>query len=63
MEALLRVTWHLAIFDEAHVLKAGSQVFQAAMHLPTKRRYGLTGTAMQVDVSLELLHVNVTQIS
>ena len=50
-DALSKVSWHVAIFDEAHVLKEGTQKFNAAMRLNTMRRYGLTGTAMQVGHS------------
>ena len=39
----------MAIFDEAHKLKnQTSQIYQAALSVRTKRRFGLTGTAMQV---------------
>ena len=47
------VPWHVAIFDEAHKLKnRDSQTYLACSELKTKLRYGLTGTAMQVIVSI-----------
>ena len=48
MKDLSQVSWHVAIFDEAHELKEGTKKWEAALSLNTKRRYGLTGTAMQV---------------
>ncbi|GMH36245.1 hypothetical protein BSKO_04113 [Bryopsis sp. KO-2023] len=43
-----RVPWHVAFFDEAHKLKNDrSQVYLACQRLPTKLRFGLTGTVMQ----------------
>lgn len=49
LEDMLRVPWHVAIFDEAHKLKNRSaKIYEACCQLPTKLRYGLTGTAMQV---------------
>jgi hypothetical protein len=50
-EELLRVAWHVVIWDEAHVLKnVLSKTYEAAMRFGTQRRYGLTGTAMAVCV-------------
>ena len=52
LDDMLRVSWHLAIFDEAHKLKNRSaKIYDACCQLPTKLRYGLTGTAMQVGSS------------
>lgn len=49
LEDMLRVPWHVAIFDEAHKLKnRRAKIYEACCQLPTKLRYGLTGTAMQV---------------
>ncbi|KAL3134837.1 hypothetical protein ABBQ32_007805 [Trebouxia sp. C0010 RCD-2024] len=50
LEDMLRVPWHVAIFDEAHKLKnRRAKIYEACCQLPTKLRYGLTGTAMQND--------------
>lgn len=44
------VPWHLAIFDEAHKLKNDrTKLYEAVAGLPTRLRYGLTGTPMQND--------------
>lgn len=49
MEDMLKIAWHVAIFDEAHKLKnRSSKTYEASCQLSTKLRYGLTGTAMQV---------------
>ncbi len=49
LEDMLRVAWHVAVFDEAHKLKNRSaKIYEACCELKTKLRYGLTGTAMQV---------------
>ena len=49
---MLQIDWHVAIFDEAHKLKnQKTQIYEACCALKTKLRYGLTGTAMQVDPS------------
>ena len=49
---MLKISWHVAIFDEAHKLKnRNSKTYEACCRLPTKLRYGLTGTAMQVGLS------------
>ena len=49
LEDMLKIAWHVAIFDEAHKLKnRSSKTYEASCQLPTKLRYGLTGTAMQV---------------
>ncbi len=53
---LREIDWHVAIFDECHKLKNkriitksdNISTYGAANSLGTKRRYGLTGTAMQV---------------
>ena len=43
------INWHLAFFDEAHKLKnQKAKLYEAALRMGTKLRYGLTGTAMQV---------------
>ena len=43
------MSWHAAIVDEAHKLKNdASKTYQACSSIPTKLRYGLTGTVMQV---------------
>ena len=50
---MLRIAWHVAIFDEAHKLKnANAKIHEAGCQLYTKLRYGLTGTAMQVSLGL-----------
>ena len=50
---ILKVPWHVAIYDEAHKLKnRSSKTYEASCQLPTKLRYGLTGTAMQVISSM-----------
>lgn len=44
------VPWHLAMFDEAHKLKNDrTKLYEAVAGLPTRLRYGLTGTPMQND--------------
>lgn len=53
LEDMLKIPWHVAIFDEAHKLKnSKAKIHTAASALKTKLRYGLTGTAMQVCPSL-----------
>ncbi|EIE19153.1 hypothetical protein COCSUDRAFT_20093, partial [Coccomyxa subellipsoidea C-169] len=57
IDRLQEIDWHVAIFDEAHKLKNkrvstkndNISTYGAATSLRTKRRYGLTGTAMQND--------------
>ncbi|CAL8464574.1 g4109 [Coccomyxa elongata] len=57
IDMLREVDWHAAIFDECHKLKNkrtttksdNISTYGAANCLGTKRRYGLTGTAMQND--------------
>lgn len=57
MEDMLKVAWHVAIFDEAHKLKnRSSKTYEACCQLPTKLRYGLTGTAMQVASFMPSFH-------
>ena len=42
----------MAVFDEAHKLKnRNAKIHEACCRLDTKLRYGLTGTAMQVQAS------------
>ncbi|KAL4459161.1 hypothetical protein ABPG75_014026, partial [Micractinium tetrahymenae] len=49
-EDLLRMPWHACIFDEAHNLKnATTATYKVANRLPTRLRYGLTGTPFQND--------------
>ncbi len=49
IEDMLRIPWHVAVFDEAHKLKnRNAKIHEACCQLDTKLRYGLTGTAMQV---------------
>lgn len=51
----MKIRWHVAIFDEAHKLKnRASQIYAASCGLDTKLRYGLTGTAMQVELLPQL---------
>ncbi len=60
IDRLQEIDWHVAIFDEAHKLKNkrvstkndNISTYGAATSLRTKRRYGLTGTAMQVKSQL-----------
>ena len=48
VDAFKKVSWSACVFDEAHALKnRKAQLYSAAVQLPTARRYGLTGTAMQ----------------
>ncbi|DBA69980.1 TPA: hypothetical protein ACH3X2_012333 [Trebouxia sp. C0005] len=50
IEDMLRIHWHVAVFDEAHKLKnRNAKIHEACCRLGTKLRYGLTGTAMQND--------------
>ncbi|DBA73362.1 TPA: hypothetical protein ACH3X1_011407 [Trebouxia sp. C0004] len=50
IEDMLRIPWHVAVFDEAHKLKnRNAKIYVACCQLETKLRYGLTGTAMQND--------------
>lgn len=57
MEDMLKIAWHVAIFDEAHKLKnRSSKTYEACCQLPTKLRFGLTGTAMQVGLVMLSLH-------
>ncbi|KAL0045771.1 hypothetical protein WJX82_003975 [Trebouxia sp. C0006] len=50
IEDMLRIPWHVAVFDEAHKLKnRNAKIHEACCQLDTKLRYGLTGTAMQND--------------
>lgn len=52
IEDMLRIHWHVAVFDEAHKLKnRNAKIHEACCRLGTKLRYGLTGTAMQVPIS------------
>eukprot|EP00887_Chlorella_sp_A99_P006990 scaffold2.g6990.t1 len=45
---ILTIPWHLTIFDEAHKLKNHkTRTYEAADRLPTRLRFGLTGTPMQ----------------
>ena len=59
---LLRVPWHVVVFDEAHAMKnSASDTAIAADRLPTRLRYGLTGTPMGNEYSdlytiLNILH-------
>ncbi|KAK9806401.1 hypothetical protein WJX73_002468 [Symbiochloris irregularis] len=44
------IDWHVVVVDEAHKLKNPStKIFEAAVQISTRFRYGLTGTAMQND--------------
>lgn len=48
--SMTKVPWHMAIFDEAHTLKNDkTKTYQALDHLPSRLRYGLTGTPMAND--------------
>ena len=50
IEDLAIIPWHLVIVDEAHCLKNDkSQTWQAADRLPTRLRFGLTGTPQSND--------------
>ncbi|XP_022089252.1 DNA excision repair protein ERCC-6-like 2 [Acanthaster planci] len=52
MDSLLKVQWAGVIADEVHKIKEpGSQITQALREVNTKRRYGLTGTALQNKLS------------
>ena len=56
LEDMLRIPWHVAVFDEAHKLKnRNAKIYGACCALQTKLRYGLTGTAMQVCTATSLL--------
>ncbi|KAG6554606.1 hypothetical protein Mapa_003624 [Marchantia paleacea] len=56
-EELCKIKWDLVIVDEAHRLKNDkSHLYMMCMRLPTKRRFGLTGTVMQ-NTYLELFNV------
>ncbi|BFI27867.1 DNA excision repair protein ERCC-6-like 2 [Marchantia polymorpha subsp. ruderalis] len=56
-EELCKIKWDLVIVDEAHRLKNDkSHLYMKCMQLPTKRRFGLTGTVMQ-NTYLELFNV------
>ena len=66
---MLRVPWHVAVFDEAHKLKnRNAKIHEACCQLDTKLRYGLTGTAMQVPTFtscfyIMLLHQNTVRFN
>lgn len=66
---MLQIDWHVAIFDEAHKLKnQKTQIYEACCALKTKLRYGLTGTAMQVNIcslslSLQIHHIHGNRVS
>ncbi|XP_071855137.1 uncharacterized protein [Apostichopus japonicus] len=48
LESLLEITWTAVIVDEVHKIKeSNSQITVALKKINTKRRYGLTGTALQ----------------
>ncbi|KAL4854168.1 hypothetical protein ACK3TF_005019 [Chlorella vulgaris] len=50
VQALLEIPWHMVIFDEAHNLKNHkTKRYQTVDQLPTRLRYGLTGTPFQND--------------
>ncbi|GAB4813150.1 hypothetical protein N2152v2_000196 [Parachlorella kessleri] len=50
VDDMCSIPWHLVIWDEAHQLKNDSRkLYQAACRIPTRLRYGLTGTPMQND--------------
>ncbi|KAL2644664.1 hypothetical protein R1flu_012251 [Riccia fluitans] len=56
-EELCKIKWDCVIVDEAHRLKNdNSHLYIMCMKLPTKRRYGLTGTVMQ-NTYMELFNV------
>lgn len=59
-QELYTVAWHVAFFDEAHKLKNHkTKGYAAAALLPTKLRYGLSGTIMQNNFNelYRLLHL------
>ena len=59
LEDMLRIPWHVAVFDEAHKLKnRNAKIYDACCALQTKLRYGLTGTAMQVCTATALLQAD-----
>ncbi len=50
VDDMCSVPWHLVIWDEAHMLKnEKTKLYKAAVRLPTRLRYGRTGTPMQND--------------
>eukprot|EP00249_Psilotum_nudum_P023073 c28741_g1_i1 orf=351-3611(-) len=56
-ECLCEISWECVIVDEAHRLKnEKSQLYKMCVKIPTKRRYGLTGTIMQ-NKFMDLFHV------
>ncbi|KAL3697794.1 hypothetical protein R1sor_011870 [Riccia sorocarpa] len=56
-EELCKIKWDCVIVDEAHRLKNDkSHLYIMCMKLPTRRRYGLTGTVMQ-NTYMELFNV------
>ena len=58
-EGLVKVPWHAVIVDEAHKLKNdASKTYQACERIPTKLRYGLTGTVMQVTDVMDMTGPN-----
>ncbi|KAJ8040811.1 DNA excision repair protein ERCC-6-like 2 [Holothuria leucospilota] len=48
LESLLEIPWTAIIVDEVHKIKeSNSQITAALKEIPTRRRFGLTGTALQ----------------
>jgi SNF2 family DNA or RNA helicase len=56
-KVLCDISWELVVVDEAHRLKnEKSKLYTACLGIPTKKRFGLTGTIMQNKI-MELFNV------